>query len=213
MIVMLSNNTGIIARELLQRWPDNIGHLLSPGGWRAPFRHYALDNGRGPKKKRLRHNIDWSESSWMKLLHAARQHDVAPRWVTVPDVLMDAAQTIKEWEYWAPRIRDAGWQTLAFVVQDGMRMADVPKDADVVFVGGSIRWKRQTMATWCCNFPRVHVGAINTSRWLWRCHDLGAESCDGTGWFRGDRIQLAGLWDYLKGERTRWNTEQQLLIQ
>lgn len=28
-------------------------------------------------------------------------------------------------------------------------------------------------------------------------HDAGAESCDGTGWFRGDQKQLSGLRRYL----------------
>lgn len=46
-------------------------------------------------------------------------------------------------------------------------------------------------------FPRIHVGRVNTERMLWMAHEAGAESCDGTGWFRGDKAQLAGLMRYL----------------
>src|SRR5208283_317973 len=87
--------------------------------------------------------------------------------------------------------------TPAFAVQDGMTPRDVPLGAGVVFVGGSTKWKRQTLEVWCGGFPRVHVARINTERWLWRCYALGAESCDGTGWFRGDPVQFRGLLDYL----------------
>ncbi len=89
-----------------------------------------------------------------------------------------------------------GWP-LAFAVQDGMTVEDVPGDADVIFVGGSTEWKWRTVAMWCAAFQRVHVGRVNTYRRLWECHDAGAESIDGTGWTRGDQRQYRGLLAYL----------------
>ena len=68
----------------------------------------------------------------------------------------------------------------------------------VVFVGGTTAWKWKTLRTWTENFPRVHVGRVNTDRMLWMAHECGAESCDGTGWFRGDQVQFAGLLSYLE---------------
>ena len=96
-----------------------------------------------------------------------------------------------------PVIRSYGWPA-AFAVQDGMTSGDVPAEADVVFVGGSTAWKRRTMHEWCDHFPRVHVGRVNTGRWLWECDEAGAESCDGTGWFRGDKAQTNSLLSYLR---------------
>jgi len=55
-----------------------------------------------------------------------------------------------------------------------------------------------TLRQWTAAFPRVHVGRVNTERLLWIAHYAGAESCDGTGWFRGDQQQLAGLLRYLE---------------
>jgi len=79
-----------------------------------------------------------------------------------------------------------------------MTTKDVPISADVVFVGGSTEWKWATMPMWCGNFQRVHVGRVNTYRLLWKCHDAGAESCDGTGWWRGDQKQARDLRAYLE---------------
>lgn len=44
----------------------------------------------------------------------------------------------------------------------------------------------------------MHIGRINTERWLWFAHRCGAESVDGTGFFRGDENQLKGLHRYLR---------------
>jgi hypothetical protein len=87
-----------------------------------------------------------------------------------------------------------------------MSAADVPHGASVVFVGGSTAWKWRTVSNWCRDFPRVHVGRANTYKRLWQCHEVGAESCDGTGWMRGDQKQLRGLFEYLaesSGEKPR----------
>ena len=35
---------------------------------------------------------------------------------------------------------------------------------------------------------QTKVGAINTFKNLLRCRELGVESCDGTGWFRGPKM-------------------------
>ena len=104
-----------------------------------------------------------------------------------------------EWDQWAPRLQKDGW-ALAMAVQDDMKPEDVPGEAEVVFVGGTTLWKRRTIHMWCEEFSRVHVGRINTEKWLWACHRAGAESTDGTGWFRGSARQLNGLKRYL--ERT-----------
>ncbi len=87
---------------------------------------------------------------------------------------------------------------MAIAVQDGMTPSDVPKEASVIFVGGTTSWKWRNLKTWTENFPRVHVGRVNTYKLLWMAHDAGAESADGTGWFRGDAKQLAGLTKYLE---------------
>lgn len=113
--------------------------------------------------------------------------------------MTDPDATLKAWEFWAPRMRDLGFQ-LALAVQDGMTPDLVRKhtDPDIVFVGGSTDWKRSTILRWGASFPRTHVGRINGLRGLMACHHAGVESVDGTGFFRGDRNQTGGLVEYLK---------------
>jgi hypothetical protein len=64
-----------------------------------------------------------------------------------------------------------------------MTEKDVPSQADIVFVGGSTKWKEATMQTWCKRFLS-HIGRCNTWRRLMMAHHAGAISIDGTGWRR-----------------------------
>ena len=191
MIVMPSNNGKIEVGYLAGKYPGRVGWLLSPDGWRTPkpFLPYAVDNGRFKGES-------WVEADFLKHLDRAGNCDLKPRWVVVPDVYADRDATLREWDVWAPRIEPLGF-TLAMVAQDGMTAADIPAGV-VCFIGGTTLWKRRNLYRLCEELPRVHVGRINTGRWLWHCHRAGAESCDGTGWFRGDHKQTAGLYRYLE---------------
>lgn len=195
MIVMLANNTGIEVGYLVGKYEGRIGHLYSPQRKTRPFVPvpYALDNGAFYAFTRQE---PWDEAQFVRHLGWYRYCKHQPRWVVVPDVVGDRAATLALWVRWAPRLREYGWP-LAFAAQDGMTAVDVPADADVVFVGGSTEWKWNTVHRWGRDFSRVHVGRVNCYRRLWDCHDAGAESCDGTGWCRGDREQMRGLYQYL----------------
>jgi hypothetical protein len=57
---------------------------------------------------------------------------------------------------------------------------------DVLFVGGSTGLKWGTLGDWCAHFGRVHVGRVNGLTDLWRVHRAGAESSDGSSWWRTD---------------------------
>lgn len=197
MLVMPSNNSGIEIGYLAGRHEGRIGWLISPGGWRRPpsWLSYSLDNGAFTAWK---NNKQWDEGAFMDLIERTRGHQ-RPLWIAVPDVVADAQATKALWPAWSQRIRAAAPHVpLAFVVQDGMSVADVPEGAEVIFVGGSTEWKWSTLGMWTKAFPRVHVGRVNTERRLWQCHEHGVESCDGTGWMRGDQEQIEGLRRYLR---------------
>ncbi len=184
MIVMPGDNTGILVGYLAGKYPGKMGHLFSPRPHRVPcgpfnFMPFALDNGAYAA------GTEWDESRWFRMLDWARLSGQRPLWALVPDVVGDRDKTLQRWDDYAGRTASYGWP-LAFAVQDGMTPVDVPRNADVVFVGGSTEWKWRTVEMWCRAFVSVHVGRVNSYRRLWQCHDAGAESCDGTGWFRGD---------------------------
>jgi hypothetical protein len=195
---MPANHSGTGARKLAAQYPDLIGHLFSVEGWRQPFAPYALDNG---AYGCFLSGERWSQRAFLGLCEKAASHilegGAAPLWLAVPDVVANRDETLRSWEGWHRRLRDwYGWP-LAFVVQDGMTVGDLPAEADWLFIGGSTRWKWETLATWRGARPRVHVGRVNTYRLLWQAAEAGALSCDGSGWFRGDRAQLAGLRQFL----------------
>lgn len=200
MLVMPANCTGPKVAGLEALAPGRLANLLSPGGFRRVPRPFAADNGAYTAFVRRR---PFDGPAYLDHLRRCVEFG-RPLWVAVPDVVADRAATLAAWREWESVVRrSAPGVPLAFVAQDGMRSADVPTGAEVVFVGGSYTWKWRTLRYWCERFRRVHVGRVNSPARLWECEDAGAESCDGTGWFRGDRRQLAGLVSYLRGERPR----------
>jgi hypothetical protein len=204
-IVMPANNT----KWCVHYWQGKyggLGHLYSIGSNKGPYPHlpFALDNGRFPAWS---NDKEWSEADYIKLLRWCRSAMAdgrgRPLWALVPDVVASKDATLAEWDKWAPRLREELPRIpLAFAAQDGMTTDDVPSDASVVFIGGTNDFKRQAIRPWCAHFPRVHVGRINTEKWLVECYEAGAESCDGTGWFRGDPEQARALEESLRQSST-----------
>jgi hypothetical protein len=176
------------------RFRHRVGNLFSPGGfWSASDLPFALDNY---VYSAWRKEEEWSEQRFIAHLEKVKASGKTPRWVVCPDVVGDAQASLRKWQEWCPRLVEYGWP-IAFVVQDGQELSKVPKNADVIFIGGSTDWKRATIQQWCENFPRTHVARINTYRWLWHCHKCGAESIDGTGWFWQNKREHQDLLDYL----------------
>lgn len=196
MIVMPSNaagfNCGFIAGKFLGR----IAHLHSCDSLTEPRPEvkWALDNGVFGAWSA---NREWSEEPLFRFLEKYAAY--RPEWVVCPDWVADRDLTLKRWSEYSPALHAFG-VPLAFVVQDGMSISDIPSNPapEILFIGGTTSWKWRTLPMWAKAHPRVHVGRVNTYRLLWMAHDAGAESCDGTGWFRGDKKQLAGLVRYLE---------------
>ena len=193
---MPSNNAGIVVGYLAGKYEGQLGHLFSPEGLARTYdwMPFALDNG---KFACWSVGKDWDEPGYIEMLEKVSDRRQSPLWALVPDAVADGPETMRLWKKWSPILKGYGWN-IAFAVQDGMTKSDVPSDADVVFVGGSTKWKWSTVGMWCSEFDRVHVGRVNTNGKLWECHEAGAESCDGTGWMRGNQDQLAGLFHYLE---------------
>lgn len=191
-----------------------IGWLFTPTAKRKPkeWLPFALDNGKfascvgfRPGQVFLRETPrEWSGDLFLQSLSDFSLEELKPRWVTVPDVVADKEGTLKEWGEWYPRLSARFNFAWAFVVQDGMTPEDVPEEADVVFVGGSKKWKFRNLEKFAKAFPRVHVGGVYSLDSLIFCESLGVESVDGTGWFRNPTMQeiLARWFRIQAGEET-----------
>lgn len=180
-VVYCSNNVDT-PLGLIEEFPKRVGVLLTPGHWQDPSGvPYVLDNGRysawSMDKK-------WNEKAFIDLLEQAKQCEVEPRWVVVPDWPRDAERTLADWNEWYERVKEYGWP-LALVVQKGMTSKQVKKldnQPDVIFVGGDEEWRWKYARDWCDNFPNVHFGKIMTEKQLWMVQKVGGESSDSNVW-------------------------------
>jgi hypothetical protein len=166
------------------RHPGSVGVLVGPS-YRDrvpidPWMPFALDND---AFMAWRNKKEWDVGAWREMLRYVRLTRQIPLWAAVPDAVADRHTTLAKWKAHADEIQDLGWPA-AFCVQDGMTPSDVPKGADVVFVGGTDGWKFPNLKLWTDNFPRVHCARVNAPAMFEACERLGCESVDGTGWFR-----------------------------
>lgn len=203
MIVMPANHSSPVIHYLAGKHPGKLGWLVGPtAASKTKLREwmpYALDNDAFSAWTKQK---EWDVGAWRSLLQWAEESGLIPRWALVPDVVADKEGTLKKWDRHAWEVDSYGFD-LAFAVQDGMTSEDVPEEAKVVFVGGSTEWKWATVERWTKDFPRVHVGRVNTIPRLDLCVRYKAESVDGTGWFRdgSDDGKIPALIRWLEKQR------------
>jgi hypothetical protein len=116
--------------------------------------------------------------------------------VTVPDVVGDAAATRRQFDTWAPTVRATG-QPVALVLQDGQADVGVPwDDIDAVFVGGSDDFKDGPEAAAYAQIAQergkwVHWGRVSGKRRFNHIIATGAhDSIDGSKWARWRKTYL-----------------------
>ncbi|MEO0986806.1 MAG: hypothetical protein AAFY20_14820 [Cyanobacteria bacterium J06639_14] len=197
MRIFPANNAKWLVHYWAGRYPGRLGHLWSPGRSITVYPHlnYAHDNGKFAAVMSAR---PWDEAAFRQHVATAASLSLAklPDWVVVPDQPFNPRATLELWQRWEPELIGLGIP-LAFAVQNGHTPADIPESASVVFLGGTDAWKFAMLPEFTATGKPVHVGRVNGRR-LWQCERAGAASCDGTGWFRGDKRQLAILEHYLR---------------
>lgn len=188
-------NSGWKFGYLAAQYPGRLGWIMTPHDLRYPDRRipYVFDNGVWSDYINDR---DFNEKKfWDKLNDTVRRQK--PEWVVTPDKVANRDETLLRWDRYAPILIGANIPMM-MAVQDGMTPRDVPGEAYGVFIGGSTEWKWRNLNMWTESFSHVHVGRVNTYRMLVMAHAAGAESVDGSGWFRGDHKQSKGLERYLE---------------
>lgn len=204
LMVMPSNNSSAIVHYWAGKHEGRIGWLVGPSAMAKtklrPWMPFALDNDAFASWTTGR---EWDESAWIEMMQSVRLQGMKPLWVLVPDVVADRDATIAKWQQYAPVAQAFGWP-LAMAVQDGMTPEDVPASASVIFIGGTTKWKWQSLPMWAQTGKRIHVGRVNEVDRLHICERWRVESVDGTGWMQGtdQGRQARDLEQWLSGLRT-----------
>lgn len=202
------NPSGQPVRDALRRHPGLIGAIATPrqGNKLGALPVLAFDNGCFGKNY-------VGDDPFMKWL--AKMQPLASRvqFAVAPDVVGDHRATLKRSLPFLPRIRALGYPA-AFVLQNGIRLRDVPwDDCDVVFIGGDDQFKTCPVVRDIVSEARArgkgsHCGRVNTWNRLLDVARMGCDSSDGTTiawgpdknlaimlrWLRDNRVQQDVLW-------------------
>lgn len=122
---------------------------------------------------------------------------------TAPDVVGDAAATMKRSRPWLPRIRGLGYP-VAFVAQDGQENQPMLwTEFDVLFIGGTTSWKLGSAARSMVSEAKqrgihVHMGRVNSLRRYRYAEAIGCDSVDGTYLVFGPDTNLPKLLGWVR---------------
>lgn len=187
-------------KRMIGEHPDRLGILLTPSNgnreWWGESEVWACDND-------CFNGLN--APAYLRMLAKVAGFKTRPAWVSCPDVVGDAAETLRRFAVWQPLLSEMGLSA-AFVGQDGLTPAVVPWDRlSCFFVGGSTEWKLSDAAAALSleaheRGKLVHFGRVNTLRRIEyiarRARDGQAwcDSFDGTGFSAfGDKRIPAGI--------------------
>lgn len=155
--------------------------VSASGVWRCEGFAYAIDNGAWTVHKQ---GTSWDPEPWKELVElGASDAD----FVMAPDIVEGGLKSLELTKSWLPWM-DTRVRLTLIPVQDGMTTDDLrPLGLGRwrgIFLGGSDRWKEQTMQVWGDFCQEVdcwyHVGRVNTARRIEMAARARADSIDGS---------------------------------
>jgi hypothetical protein len=194
MRLFVSGATATIRRHLDR---DRLGLLLVPDAGNSP--QVALSLGL-PWAADNAAFSGFRPNAFCGLLARISGHPDC-RFVACPDVVGNAAETLRLFQIWSPILRSLGLP-VALVGQDGVERLDIPwQQMDALFLGGSTDWKLSPGAASLVREAKrrslwTHMGRVNTRLRFRYAHRLECDSIDGSGFSRWpeQRIPLAIRW-------------------
>lgn len=220
-MLYLANPSTAAARDAMA--VGLLGAIMSPrqGNKLPAAALFAIDNNCGPTRNGQPGTAYPGDERYLGLLldladaEGADACDPDSRWclfATAPDVLGDAAATLRRSARMLDLIRYAGFPA-ALVAQDGLEHLPIPwDDFDALFIGGSTPWKLGPAARTLIAEARrrgkwVHMGRVNSLRRLRYAHTIGCDSADGTYLTYAPDANLARLLNWLRqihGQAALW---------
>jgi hypothetical protein len=221
-MIYFANPSNPQVRAAMREWPDRLGAITTPaeGNRIDALPLWCADNSCGPGQgavgghhagRPLVPGKGWpGEARWLAWLTRLAPHASRCTFAVAPDVVGDAAATIRRSLPLLPLIRDLGYPA-AFVAQNGQHQLPVPWDEfSVLFIGGDDTWKlgapMRALATAAKTRGKwLHMGRVNSLKRMRYARAIGCDSADGTfirfgpdirlpealGWLRDANDQLA----------------------
>ena len=161
-----------------------LGILSSPDRWYRDVDgwSWAADNGAFS---------GFDELAYREMLDGLAELPSRPKFVTLPDVVGDAHETLMLGADWLPELRRRGLP-VGFVAQDGLEVDTTPwAEIDAVFIGGTSEFKMGDEAREIGREAKrrgkwLHMGRVNGHQRVRYAKAIGCDSVDGTSmsWFR-----------------------------
>lgn len=194
MLYLVNPSTGPIVEAIADL---TLGAIMTPRqGNRLPAAgRYAVDNNCGPGKNGKPGTGYPGDAAFLRFLMDLDAADGTDKcdpdtarclFAVAPDVLGDAAGTLRRAERMLPMIRHATSFPAALVAQNGLEDLQVPWDEfDALFLGGDTAWKlgpgaRALTAEAKARGKHVHMGRVNSLKRLRYAEAIGCDSADGT---------------------------------
>lgn len=138
---------------------------------------YAIDNGAWHAYVR---KLPFNAEAFERVLET---HGRNADFITVPDIVCGGLESLEFSKLWLQRLTGY-YNRLLIPVQDGMKAEDVRPllhPGIGLFIGGSDRFKEDTMGEWAELGTYIHCGRVNSRRRLKLCQMHGIHSFDGSG--------------------------------
>lgn len=149
----------------------------------------ALDNGAfADYAKGL--NYPFDEHRFLQTLSKCIQLEIPLDFIVCPDKVGMGLKSLEFSLRWAERLEGG---KLALVLQDGMTDEDLTEDIlskfEVLFVGGTLKWKWATAKAWAefahLKGKKLHIGRVGRLHLLKQCSEF-ADSVDSTSIVRNE---------------------------
>jgi hypothetical protein len=128
--------------------------------------------------------IGFDESKYIKMIERLPRVDTL-KYITMPDVVGNHEKTIVLFEEWHKKLHKEKLP-IAFVLQDGCTVKDVPFDkTKAIFIGGTTEYKLSETVRNIVEIAKkknkwVHMGRVNSIKRITYARSIGVDSFDGT---------------------------------
>jgi hypothetical protein len=181
-----------------------LGAITTPAQGNRIDRYpvWCADNGCGPGVRGIGKGYPGDEA-FLAWLESLVPYSARCKFAVAPDVVGDAAATIRRSLPFLPVIRAMGYPA-AFVAQNGQDRLPVPWDEfDVLFNGGDDEWKlgepmRRLAAEAKARGKWLHMGRVNSLKRMRRASADGYDSADGRCISYGPDIRLPEALGWLR---------------